>query len=248
MCNQREAGASPPSLPEIFFHVQPARGGGKPSFLTWNLLPCATGARRGQAHLPYLESSSMCNRREAGQALLPYLESSSMCDRRKAGASPPSLLEIFFHVQPARGGASPPSLPGIFFHVQPAQGGGKPTFLTWNLLPCATAARGGASPPSLPGIFFHVQPTRGGGKPTSLPGIFFHVHRREAGASPPSDLESSSIPLERALFQCAAGANHLDCFKCARVRRCAYHHCAITGMLTCEAYRFDLKIRCVAGW
>ena len=114
MCNQREAGASPPSLPEIFFHVQPARGGGKPSFLTWNLLPCATGARRGQAHLPYLESSSMCNRREAGQALLPYLESSSMCNRREAEASPPPYLESSSMCTDARRGQA--------------------LLLTWNLL------------------------------------------------------------------------------------------------------------------
>ena len=75
MCNDRErAGASPPSLPGIFFHVQPTRGGGKPTLLTWNLLPCVTTASgRGQAHLTYLESSSMCN------------------DGERAGASPPSL-------------------------------------------------------------------------------------------------------------------------------------------------------------
>ena len=81
-------------LPDLlmFFNVQP--GGGKPTFLTWNLLPCATDARRGQAHLPYVECSSMCN-------------------RRKAGASPPSLPGIFFVVYLAGSGQACAVDPGF---------------------------------------------------------------------------------------------------------------------------------------
>ena len=86
--------------------TNPGRGG-KPTFPTWNLRPCAFGCERGQAHLPDLESSSLCIRPQAGQAHLPDLESSSLCTRT-SGTTPPSRPGIFVVVHPPASGGHLP--------------------------------------------------------------------------------------------------------------------------------------------